>query len=197
MIRWSSSLVLVISVFVLAACGSSPPVRYFGLQSIQIDYQRDPDGAPFLAIGQLRVADYLKRTQMVSRGRGAEVIIDDFNRWAEPLDGAIHSTIAANVDSLLGDVMVIAFPYSPMIDITYRLVGRINRFDVNASGLTVLDIQWGIGNPDGKILVPARRQRYTSRAEISDDPAAMALAMSDAIEQLSRDIATEMEALAR
>ena len=134
---------------------------------------------------------------MVSRGRGAEIIVDDFNRWAEPLDGAIHSTIAANVDSLLSDVMVIAFPYSPMIHIKYRLVGRISRFDLSASGLAVLDIQWGIGSPDGTILVAARRQRYTSQAEDSDDPAAMALAMSDAIEQLSRDVATEMQALAR
>ncbi len=193
--RSSGWLILVLTTLLLVACGSSPPVRYFGLETIEITHQRDVDDAPVLVVGPLRVPDYLKRTQMVRLGQGAEVIVDDFNRWAEPLDDAIHRTIASNVDRLLDTVVVVAFPTGSVLEIDYRLFGRIDRFDADNSGNTLLDIQWGIGDAKGEVVSPARRSRYQSRSGQPGDPAAMAEAMSDTIEQFSRDIASELEAL--
>lgn len=195
MTRPSLMLMFAGLVFVLYACSTSPPVHYFALQSIETEYRRDPQGAPLLSIGPLRMPDYLKRSQMVSRGRGTEMIVDDFNRWAEPLDGAIHTTIATNVDSLLSDAVVVAYPHNTLIDVDYRFIGRITRFDVDMSGNAVLDIQWGIGNSEGEIFAEARRTTYTSRADQANDPASMAQAMSEVLDKLSRDIVTEMEAL--
>ena len=97
-------IALTIAVMLLVGCGSSPQVRYFGLETVESDYQRDPEGSPVLGIGSIRIPDYLKRSQMVTRGQGAELVVDDFNRWAENLDKSIHRTVAANVDSLLDDV---------------------------------------------------------------------------------------------
>ena len=55
------------------ACGSSPQVRYFGLETIETGYTRDPAGSPVLGVGPLRVPDYIKRSQIVMRGEGAEL----------------------------------------------------------------------------------------------------------------------------
>lgn len=192
MIRLFSYRVIVASAVLLGACSSSPPVKYYGLQATESVYAVDPDNAPILAIGPLRVPDYLKRTQMVSRGRGTERIVDDFNRWAEPLDSAMHATIASNVDSLLDSVIVVAFPFSPVIEYKYRMVGRVDRFDTDANGLAVLDVQWSLGDSNGNFLGDARRSRYTVQAA-SHEPAARAQAMSEALAQFSQDIATEMQ----
>ncbi len=195
MIRKSHWLVLMITTSLLAACGSSPAVRYFGLETIGIEHQRAAENAPVIAIGPIRVADYLKRSQMVRRGQGAEVIVDDFNRWAEPLDEAIHRTIASNVDGLVDSAVVVAFPSGAVLDIDYRMFGRVDQFDADEGGNTILDVQWGIGNGNGDVVAAARRVRYQSRTTQSDDPAAMAEAMSDTIEQFSRDIASELDSL--
>lgn len=187
-------IIAIVSCLSLGACGSSPKVRYYGLESIDVEYQRDPEGSPMVGIGPLRIPAYLKRSQMVTRGQGAELIVDDFNRWAEGLDEAIHRTIASNVDSLLDSAVVVAFPTSTLVDVDYRMIGRIDRFDTDSAGLAVLDVQWGVSTADGDTVVPARRTRYESRASAAGDPAAIARAMSDIIEHFSRDIAREIDA---
>ena len=186
--------VLIMSASLLAGCGSSPVVRYFGLQAMPVEHQRNADEAPVLAVGPLRVPDYLKRTQMVRRGQGAELIVDDFNRWAEPLDEAIHRTIASNVDGLLNSVVVVAFPTGAVLNVDYRLFGRIDRFDADSNGNAILDIQWGIGDGAGAMIVTTRRNRYQSRASQANDSAAIAQAMSAVVEQFSRDVAQEFSA---
>jgi hypothetical protein len=62
----------------------------------------------------------------------------------------------------------------------------------------VLEIQWGVADADGKIVVPVRRNRYQAQAPIEDaaaagDPGAVATAMNDALAQFSRDIAARLE----
>ena len=197
MIRTTSWLIFATSALLLGACGSSPAVRYFGLETIGIQHQQDAADAPVLAVGPLRVPDYLKRTQMVRRGQGAEVIVDDFNRWAEPLDEAIHRTIASNVDGLLDNAIVVAFPYGAMLEVDYRLHGRIDRLDADSNGNVILDIQWGVSDGKGTVVVPSRRARYQFRSTQQDDPAAIAAATSDTSEQLSREIAREMDSFLR
>jgi uncharacterized lipoprotein YmbA len=197
MIRSIFICIILATAGLLSACGTSPPVKYFGLQAIDDEYSIDPNGAPIFAVGPLRVPEHLKRPQMVSRGQGAERIVDDFNRWVEPLDNAIHATIAKNLDSLLDTVVVVAFPFSPAIESDYRIVGRIGRFDTDANGLAVLDIQWGIGDADGSISGEARRSHYTFQAVDKNDPASRADAMSETLEMFSRDVAATVREILR
>jgi len=192
MSRTAHWLTLILSTALLASCGSSPAVRYFGLETTELNYQQDTDDAPILAVGPLRVPDYLKRSQMVRRGQGAELLVDDFNRWAEPLDEAIHRTIASNVDGMVDNLVAIAFPTGAGLDVDYRVFGRIDKFEQDNSGSAILDIQWGISDAAGDIVAAVRRVRYESRAGDRSDPMATAQAMSATIEQLSREIAAEM-----
>jgi uncharacterized lipoprotein YmbA len=190
----ASIVTALLAYVLLAACGSSPPVRYFALETIDHEYVRVPADATTIGIGPIRIPDYLRRSQMVTRGQGAELIVDDYNRWAEGLDEVIHRTIASNVDRLLDSVSVVAYPTTALLNLDYRLVGRIDRFDTDARGRAILDTQWGIATPTGEVLVPGRRTRYQAQVSTSGDPAAIARAMSDTIGQFSRDIAREFNA---
>lgn len=178
----------------LAACGSSPPARFFSLQPLDLEYQADADDAVVMYLGPLRMPEYVARPQIVTRGAGAEMIVDDYHRWAEPLDDAIPRIVAVNVDSLVDGLIVVAFPSGNLVEAEYRLQGSIDRFDADAAGHAVLIVQWGIATPDGDFLVPPRRSHYEAGVSRAGDPGAVAAALNDTVAQFSREIAAEIEA---
>ena len=186
---------VTLCVLFMAGCGSSPTVHYYALDSIGSRVAEDAPGAPIIAVGAFRMPEYLNRSQMVRRGPGAEIIVDDFNRWAEPLDDAIHRVLASNLDQLLDRVIVVAFPTSAALNIDYRLTGRFDRFHAGPDGDVVLEVQWGIVAMNGTSHLPPRRVRYQSQAARRDDPGAIAEAMSDVLAQFCRDIASELGAI--
>ena len=192
----SMTLGVLVSLL-LVACGSSPPVRYFSLSPMDSALGQDPDDAITLALGPLRMPDYLNRSQIVTRAGGAEIQVDEFSRWAEPLRLALHRVVSADVDGLLDGVIVIAFPYDSMVrpQVDYRLLGDVIRFDADQSGRVVLELQWTITDTDSEVAVPIHRSRYEARAATADDPAAVAVAMNNALASFSRDIASEMDAV--
>jgi uncharacterized lipoprotein YmbA len=186
---------IIFCLMVIAGCGSSPTVNYYALHTIDTRLAQDDENSPILALGALRIPEYLNRSQMVSRGPGAEIIVDDFNRWAEPMGEAIHRVLAGNLDVMLESVVVVAYPSSAVLNIDYRLVGRFARFDADQDGKVVLEVQWGIADSEGTVQLPPKRARFESQATRPDDPGSVAQAMSDVLLLFCRDIASEIEAI--
>ncbi|HEY5703645.1 MAG TPA: PqiC family protein, partial [Gammaproteobacteria bacterium] len=162
-------ILLMLSVFVVA-CGTSPPVQYYSLQPVEPVLENDAENSIIVRLGPLRIPEYLKRPQIVTRTDNAEVIIDDFSRWTEPLDQAMHSVVASNLDSLLSDVIVIAYPYITAIDFDYWILGGVSRFDADENGKVTLIVQWGLmDSKRNTILAPLRRQ-FEAQTTGSNDP---------------------------
>lgn len=185
------------ALLLTAACASSPEVRYFSLSPMDLEYRQDPENAVLLGLGPLKTPEYLNRSQIVTRGAGAELRVDEFNRWAEPLTEAIHRVLSSDIDNLLEDVIVIAFPYESLIrvKVDYRLVGELSRFDADRTGRVVLDVQWGVEEVSVGPAILAKRSRYEAQATPPDDPGAIARAMNEALAQYSRDVAKQLEAV--
>ena len=179
----------------LAACSTSPPVRYFSLEPVFEVVENSAEVRPIVGLGQLRTPNFLFRSQLVTRDRGGELVVHDFRRWSEPLDQAIHRVVAANTDSLVSDMTVIGFPYESQIRPDYRVHGNVERFDTDTSGEAVLIVQWSMTTRDGTVLTPLRRSRYTSRAANPDDPAAVVSALNEVLGAFSQDIAGELDAI--
>jgi uncharacterized lipoprotein YmbA len=189
--RLIAGLALALS---LAACGSSTPVQYYGLDALDAEFREDNVDAMVLGIGPLRFPDSMSRTQILTRGDNAEFHFDDFNRWAEPLDEAIYRIVTANLDSILDNVIVVSFPYNHLAELNHQLVGRIDRMVATADGDVALEVQWGIMAPDGTLLVPPRRERYAQRIADSGDYNEIATATSVVLAEFSRDVAREYDA---
>jgi uncharacterized lipoprotein YmbA len=179
----------------LAACGTSPAVNYYALESVGDYVAKDDENSPILVLGPFRMPEYLNRSQFVTRGSGAEIVVDDVNRWAEPLDDAIHRVLATNVDVLSESLVVIAYPSAALAQPSYRLVGRIDHFIADSDGGVVMRVQWGIADHDGTVLLSTRRDRFESQAAKPADPGSIAQAMSDVLAQYSREIAAEFETI--
>ena len=95
--------------------------------------------------------------------------VDEFSRWSEPLTTSLLRIVSADVDNLLQGVVVVVFPYEPFVrdQVKYRLVGDVNRFEADHLGRIVLEIQWGVADTDGEVVVPVRRNRYQAQALIA------------------------------
>jgi hypothetical protein len=145
----------------------------------------------------LRIPGYLKRSQIVTRSAGAERVVDDFSRWAEPLDEAIHSVVASNVEGLLDDTAVIAYPYIVGVAADRWVVGHIERFDADSQDRVLLSVQWGILDEERNSLTIPRRSRYEVRATPGADAEAIVQAMNTALAQFSRDVANEVKSTMR
>ena len=186
----------VLVLFTVVGCGSSPPVRYYALSATSTEARQDPDDAAILGLGPLRMPEYLNRSQIVTRGASAEFQVDEFSRWAEPLSLSLHRVVSTNIDKLLDDVVVIAFPYDATIrtHVDYRLMGEVGRFDADRSGRVVLEVQWYIAEVDSEIAVAPHRSHYEIQATPSGGHAAAAEAMNKALLLFSQDIASALAA---
>ncbi len=190
--RWHVPALLI--ALAAGGCGSSPPVQYYDLEALETGYVDDGDTFLRIGVGPLRTPDYLSRSQIVTRGTDSKVIVDDFNRWVEPVDDAIYRIVSENLDSLVDDAVVVAFPYTHIADLDYQLVGRISRFDAGQDGTAVLQIQWGVITSRDEFVVQPKRARYEARAAQAGDYPALARAMSEVLQQFSRDVAESLQA---
>jgi uncharacterized lipoprotein YmbA len=175
----------------LGACASSPPVQFYALDSVPRNIGVGM-GATNIGLGPMAFPDYLKRPQIVTRTAGSEMIIAEFQRWAEPVDRSFNRVLASNVDDMLESAVVVVFPHNMNIRIDMRVIGRVFRFDTDSTGLAVLDVQWAAGDGQDTTFVEPRRLRYEARATDPQDYDAIVIALNETLEAFSRDIATAL-----
>jgi len=174
----------------IAGCASSPPTKFYRLM---------PAAAPAAAgstraviVGPFQLADYLDRPQIVTRSGTNAVTVADFERWAEPLDANFQGVVAANVSRLLGSDRVLEFPARTIMEPERRVTGRISQFDVDAGGLAVLEVQWGVLDGDGAMAQPAKRSRYEVPAK-GKSYAEKVDALNAAVALFSADVAAAVK----
>lgn len=184
----------VVLSMLITSCGQSTPVKYYKLDSPNIVYESDDEESLVLGLGPLRIPDYLGRNRIVVRGSNSEMLVDDFSRWAEPLEDAIYRLLAANVDSHLEGIMAVSFPYNSMVSHDYQLLGRIDMFESDTAGNTILLVHWGIIDVKGNRVVSPRRARYQAQAADATDYGSIATAMRIVLEKFSLDVAEEFQA---
>jgi len=185
-----SRLLAAAVLAVAAACASSPQPRFYRLTA---------EAAPAAAtstraviVGPFQFADYLDRPQIVTRTGANAVTVADFERWAEPLDANFQGVVAANVSRLLGSDRVLEFPAQTIMKPERRVTGRVSQLDVDAGGLAVLEVQWGVLEGDGAAAQPARRSRYEATAA-DKTYAAKVAALNATVAKFSVDVAAAVK----
>jgi uncharacterized lipoprotein YmbA len=180
-------------VLVTAGCGSSPVSRYYTLSAA-------PPGAAAssnvsVAVGPVTVPAVVDRPQIVVNVSPNQVRLDEFNRWAAPLQNDIARAIAENLVSMLGTPRVTLSPRTVSADADYRAAIDVQRFESAPGEATTLEAVWTVsGTKDGG----SRMGRTTAREPTSDQGFdSLVAAHSRAVARLSRDIADAVRALTR
>jgi uncharacterized protein len=184
-------------VLALAGCaGNQAPMRYYLLTpEAMAPAATDALAGRVTIIGPLQLPGYLNRPQLMVRLPGDELALRERHRWAEPLEAVMARTLAENLARITGSERILTFPVAGRIQSDQRVTARVIRFDADAAGLAVLEVQWSVVDGAGQVLVPVRSAAYREQAAGSDD-AALVAALGMTLAQFSRELAADLVALA-
>ncbi len=187
----------------LAACVSlkrTPEARFFTLRSVLGPAEVPPAAArPGSLVGLLPVVlpEHLERPQLVTWSRPGELRIDEYLRWAEPLDEGIARTLAEDLDALLPAHPVVRSPWPAPVVPFCRVRVELRVFGPRESGEVVLEGRWAVlPHGEGRSFVHRSTSlRRPLPARAGGDPAAGVEAMSALLADLAREIAPAVDAL--
>ena len=188
--------IIYASSLVLIGCASTQPAQYYMLTGIEdIRENTSPtistSGAR-IGLGPINFPEYLERSAIILRSPGAEIIINDYHRWAEPLDKNFLRVLSGNLQTLLNNTSIVMFPWNNSKDIDYQVVIQVARFDADLSNTVQLAAHWTIQRKsDGKIL-HEQKSIITQTAESKDFPVIVET-QSKVTGILSHEIATELQ----
>lgn len=186
---WMTVVAFGVSLCVASGCGSSKPVRYYVLSSIDrpVATAADDSVERTIGVGPVRLPPYLDRQQIVSRIGDNSVKLAQLDRWAEPLKDSVPRIIAANLSALLRNDRVVRYPWRASEVPDCKVSIDIQRFDGVVSGEATLDAEWSLS---------CGAHRTATRFVLPVDGAtydALAGAQSQLLRALSEAIAKDLE----
>jgi uncharacterized protein len=189
--------ITIVAAFVLimlvVGCGSAPSSRFYTLSA---------GGAPAatpsslsVAVGPVSIPAVVDRPQIVVTTGPNQVRLEEFNRWASPLQNGIARVVAENLVAMLGTPRVTLASQVLSAEADYRAAIEVQSFESAPGEAAVLDAVWTVRRAkDGS----AQTGRTTVREPVQDKSYdAVAAAHSRALARLSRDIADAVHALER
>lgn len=187
---------LLTALVVAAAAGcASAPSHFYTLNSTA-----KGDAAPAanyaVAVGPVSIPALVDRPQFIVQLAPNRVAIDEFNRWAGPLNDNIARVVAGDLAVLLGTPRVSTAPLANF-DPTYRVTIDVQRFESvrsveMKSEAVLIEAVWVVRKSAGGT---ARSGRTVARESAqSDSFDALVAAHSRALAKVSGDIATAIRA---
>ncbi len=168
----------------LAACGSTP-TQVFTLSASDDRAARPaPAGrAPLVHVDRASVAEYVDRTQMVTRLGAYRVSLHEFAVWSEPVADLITGAVVDDLARRFGDDRVMRTPRGRGAPPDARVEMDVLRFDVDEAGVAVLDARWSVTPSAGPAV--QRRERITATAADPKEAASRVVALRTAIADLA------------
>lgn len=180
-----------IALGVTAGCSTPPPSRFYTLAATATSTSQQ--STLVIAVGPVTVPADVDRPEFVVSAGPNEVRLDDFNRWASPLQDSLSRAIAENLVAILGTPRVVRFPQTLATEPDYRVAVEVRTFESTPGKSAVLDAVWTVRrSKDGK----THTGRTSARETVSESGFdALAAAHSRAVARLSQDIASATLAL--
>jgi uncharacterized lipoprotein YmbA len=177
----------------LAGCASSPPSRFYTLNSLAVTEGKQPAAnVKPVSIGVLpvEVPDYLDRPQIVTRYGANQLKYASFDRWAGSLSDNMSTVLAENLAALLGTGQVFVNPgHAEKTDLAVLM--RVIRLDCMPGDQVLLKAQWTVfTEPDYKSMATGVSNITEKLRDNQFD--SIAAALSRALGRVSRDIAEKI-----
>jgi hypothetical protein len=188
--RLASILVVFLLVAFAGGC-ASPPSRFYTLSAGVAPAATTSNLS--VAVGPVSVPAVVDRPEIVVSTGPNQVRLEEFNRWAAPLQNSIARVVAENLVAMLGTPRVTLSSQMLSTGADYRAVIEVQGFDSTPGEAATLDAVWTVSRTkDGKSQTGRTTVRETVPGNGYD---ALAAAHSRALARLSQDIANGVRAL--
>ena len=199
--RPSFRLILGLWMIVLLGCASTPPTRFFVLGSVSGSEKmmsRMGERCFAIGIGPVKIPEYLNQPEIVTRITQNEIRVDEFARWAEPLEDNISRALAEKLLSLLCLRSIVIFPWRGGTPVDYRIDVHVIQMDGMLGESASLDVAWSIADGSDRRKPPLVTKRSTYKEPTGGrDYVAFVSAQSRNLASLSRDIAEAILVLSK
>ncbi len=176
--------------------GTEEPIRFYALRSLAegpFGELSPQAGGLTLGVSPVRVPAYLQRPQIVTRRGENELLLGEFDRWAEPLEEGLGRVVADNLAALMPQVRVVGHPWRGSAAPDYRLVLELRRLEGGADGAVELEARWALLADDGREV---GRGRFAGSQKVGGAGyGEMVEGMSRAVADLSREMAQGLAAV--
>jgi len=189
--RRPAFFVLLFALVVAGAGCASPRSNFYTLNSTAKPVGTRADTS--VSVGPVSVPAAVDRPQIVVRLAPNRVAIDEFHRWASPLQDAIARVVAGNLAAMLGTPHVTVVSQPTAAGARYRVLIDVLRFESAPGEAATLEAVWTVRSTmDGT----ARSGRTTVSEPVPDrEYDTLAAAHSRALGRLSADLAVAIQAL--
>jgi len=179
-------------------CASSPSSRFYLLSSLSTtgrEVKPSPDeNCLSIGIGPISVPGYLDQPQIVTRTAANELLLAEFDRWADPLKENLTRVISQNLSTLLCTKTVVVFPWQGRMSIDYRIEMDVLRFDGTLGRSASLEAWWRVLSGDGRKMLVAKKASFNEAVD-GKDYRSLVSAQSRVLGHLSGEIAEAIKTL--
>lgn len=133
-------LIILIAIFMILAGCRSKNSSFYVLSPIQAPLAKTC--GMVIGLGPVTIPRYLDQPQIVTRLSPNQVALNEFERWAEPLNTNITSVLANNLKAQL-HTQILLYPWQGKTN--YEIKVTITRFDTEKC-ISVLNVNWDIRN---------------------------------------------------
>ena len=140
--RRLAAIAIPFIVALFAAGCATPASRFYTLNSTPAP--AGPSADYSVAVGPVTIPAVIDRPQFVVRESPNQVRLDEFNRWASPLQSNIARVVADNLAAMLGTARVSLFPQTMSAAADYRAAIEVQTFGSAPGEAATLDAVWTV-----------------------------------------------------
>jgi uncharacterized protein len=190
MARRIAQLISIALAAVVAVGCSTAPAKFYSLSSTSAA-DGTPPTAVAVMVGPVTIPASVDQPEFVVQVAANRVQVDEFNRWVAPLGDAIARAVAGDLVVLLGTPNVASNQLANFIP-DYRVTIDVQRFESVPGNAATLEAVWTVRKTIGGEI---RSGRTVARVPVQGQSYdALAGAHSQALAQMSTDIATAIRA---
>ena len=193
-------ILLGVSWVFQSGCAGSPATRYYLLISLSTP---SPEPKPMsgesclsIGVGPINMPAYLDPPNIVTRTDTNQLLLAEFDHWAESLKDNFTRVFAQNLSALVCTKTVVVFPWRGKIPIDYRIEIDVLRFDGTLKKDVSLEAWWRLFNGDGKTMILSKKINLSEPVN-GGDYKSFVSAQSRILEKLSREIVQAIKNLPR
>jgi len=192
---------LALFVVSVTGCATSPSSKFYQLTSVQSRTSVARDDSPchglVIAIGPVRIPDYLDRPQIVTRFGKNELKLSEFDRWAGSLESDVSRVLVEDMSSVMPADRFSVVRWTPYLEsqmpASCRVEVLVDRFEGALGSSVLLKAQWTVFAKDKRLLL--KREAKIREEMNGSNYETLVAAMSSALERLSRDISGEINSV--
>jgi len=191
---------LIGAILCVGCFGKSPSTRFYTLAAMEWTEAGALPDSPArdaaIGIGPIKMADYLDRSEIVTRTDDNRIELAEYDQWAGSLEDNLALVLAENIGAWVPTERIYRYPWRTSLPVDYQVLLDIVRFDGRRGETVDLVVRWRLMAGGEKDVLAIKRASIRETVN-GADYAALVAAQSRALATLSRQIADTIQAVSR